>query len=439
VLLACEAPTVTPPTARTLTPTEVSGLTARTRTELAPRLTEALHALDNSSFLADLELDISDFPPAREVADALQPYVDAIFAESSIESRTDAEITYRVPITLCDGDADCIRALTTHPVRFVVTSPSAGRLHAAVDVGARRVRALVLDMAADSIEVDIDLDQARMLLLELSPELDIEPANLPSAAGGFIHLVATPRTLAFSSRGGAHLDGTADGGAYRLALGDSHADLDFDGAAGMVIGNVDLGAIEVAFPFGWIGGTTACDEGGACVTTPAQGQLQYAAAGLEARASFDANADELVLDDLSLGGAPFTASLDGVRQAEFDFNVAQGRRLDVSLRYLRQELEIAVSPSIEATLELSMAAIAAQVEVAEWAISDHLRLRFDGATSPTLRINFEADFARVVSGMMTLVSDTNTLSASVDQCVAAREDAPEDAGVVEALMSYPCE
>lgn len=439
-LVACEAGTTTPLAARPLTHSEVSTITARARAELAPAITDAMSGVLESQFFRDADFDATRLPSGAEVADEARPVLDAIFAESSIEARSSVEITYLVPAAqVCDSDADCVRALTTHPVRVIATSNTVDHVHLAIDVGARRVRLLELDLERDRVVAEVDLAQLRALLVELAPELELEVSRLPASAGGRVRVDFTERAAIVSTIGAAHIQGTLDGAAYRFSLGTSSARLDVDPATGIAVGALRLGAVSAELPFAWLASTTECTPDGVCDDRDAQGQLLFALAAVDTNIHFDNRTDTLILDDFGLGGAPATISLDGAQQVRFDMNAAQGRTVDLSIRYLRQELEFAVSPSLEAVLDLTMEAVAAQVEVAAWAVRDSVRLRFDGASSPTLRVGLDGQPGRVVSGSLTLVSNTNTLTAMADQCIDEREDVPEGAGLIEALISYPCE
>ena len=155
--------------------------------------------------------------------------------------------------------------------------------------------------------------------------------------------------------------------------------------------------------------------------------------------------DQLLLADLGFGG-PVTIAYNGSTQVSFDMNATLGHQVDVSFRYLRQELEIALSPSLEAALDFSMSGLAAVVEIPHSLLDESLRLRFDGATQPTARVGSGVStqldvLGRVVSGQFLLSSNRTggTISLGVDECVGLRDQAPADAALLDALISYSCE
>jgi len=428
-LMACDANTTDVNNqARPLTSAEVAQISGRARTELAPRLMGSIRALAPSQVLTDLDIDLSELPADQELVDVITPTMDAILG--SIESETATEIVYRVPPEqVCAQDsghpnADCLRVLTAHPVRFVATSHARDQVTLTAQFGTRRLSPLRLDLTADRVEADLDLAVWRDVVIEYGADMEIDASSIPADVEGVIHLAAGATDLAISSALGAHVGGTVEGESFMVAVGPMSLALDVDTAGHVAIGSVDIASIDIEAPLAW-----GAEEG-------ATGQLALALHGLRGQFNYAALTDTLVVDDLSFGNAPATLSLDGVQQISFDMNAALGHQVDASFRYLRQEMEIAVSPSVEASLDLSMDRLAQQVDLEPWMINDSIRLRFDGATSPTVRVGGEAEMiGRVVSG--TLVIGSMTIGA--DECFGVREDDAMLTSLADALMSFPCE
>lgn len=444
-LSACDDTPTAPPftsTDRPLTPAEVTAVTTRARTDLTPALATSLRSLAVSQLLGDLDLEIADAP---DLGDA--QVLDTLLSEAAIESRVETQIVYRVRAEdVCDGDAGCAATLAARPVRLVATSAAVDAVSLTLEVGEARLRPARVDLTRDSAWVFVDLAVALSALRIYAPDLDLDPARLPAQATGAFD--AELRADGVRVRADTvNVAGLLDGEGYRMALSEVALSLQIDAVAHTVIGHALLVAPSVEVPFGWLASNTVCTPNvdptlpDDCVEDRAEGALRFQSDRVGASIHFDADTDLVVLEDLVV--APVGVTLDQVPQLSLAINAAQGNQVDMSLRYLRQELEIAVSPSLEATLALSMASVAAQVELPEWAVSDTVRLRLDGATSPTVRLSDATDGpqARVVSGALTVSSQAGSamVTAAADQCLGFLDDAAEDAHLVEALMTFACE
>lgn len=454
LLAGCGTAGTVDPNLRPLTATEVSRLVGLASAQVAPKAVQSLRTLEASHAFADATVDFMALPPGNEVTQALNELVDKMLVERFIESQTGTEITYRANDELCKQgsgqiDQKCHELLANHPIRVVATSVAPDEVRLALVLGQRRIKPVVLTAAADHASLDLDLAAVRETILEYRTQLDIEPSAVPSEASGLLRLEITEHTGKLSIPNALRLVGVADGHPYLLDLAASSVELDLDQSAQHGVGEIALGAFAVDVPLGIFASDTTCTttpEGFQdCHSVLRTGTISFRGPGLHASFNADAAMDQLLLADLGFGG-PVTIAYNGSTQVSFDMNATLGHQVDVSFRYLRQELEIALSPSLEAALDFSMSGLAAVVEIPHSLLDESLRLRFDGATQPTARlgsgVSTQLDvLGRVVSGQFLLSSNKNggTISLGVDECVGLRDQAPADAALLDALISYSCE
>lgn len=454
LLAGCGTAGTVDPNLRPLTATEVSRLVGLASAQVAPKAVQSLRTLEASHAFADAAVDFMTLPPGNEVTQALNELVDKMLVDRFIESQTATEITYRANDELCKQgsgqiDQKCHELLANHPIRVIATSVAPDEVRLALVLGQRRIKPVVLTAAADHASLDLDLAAVRETILEYRTQLDIEPSAVPSEASGLLRLEITEHTGKLSIPNALRLVGVADGHPYLLDLAASSFELDLDQTAQHGVGEIALGAFAVDVPLGIFARDTTCTttpEGFQdCQSVLRPGTISFRGPGLHASFNADAAMDQLLLADLGFGG-PVTIAYNGSTQVSFDMNATLGHQVDVSFRYLRQELEIALSPSLEAALDFSMSGLAAVVEIPHSLLDESLRLRFDGATQPTARlgsgVSTQLDvLGRVVSGQFLLSSNRNggTISLGVDECVGLRDQAPADAALLDALISYGCE
>ena len=454
LLAGCGSAGTVDPNLRPLTATEVSRLVGLASAEVAPKAVESLRTLEASHAFEDATVDFMALPPGHEITRAINELADKILDERFIESQTATEITYRANDELCKQgsgqiDQSCHELLANHPIRVIATSVAPDEVRLALVLGQRRIKPVVLTAAADHASLDVDLAAVRETIIEYRSQIGIEPSAVPSEASGLLRLEITAHTGKMSVPNALRLVGVADGHPYLLDLGASSFEIDLDRTAQHAVGELSLGAFAVDVPLGLFARDTTCTttpEGFQdCQSILRPGTISFRGPGLHTSFNADATMDQLLLADLGFGG-PVTIAYEGATQISFDMNAARGHQVDVSFRYLRQELEIALSPSLEAAMDFTMSGLAAVVEIPHGLLDESLRLRFDGATQPTARIGSGVStqldvLGRVVSGQFLLSSNKTggMISLGVDECVGLRDQAPADAALLDALISYACE
>ncbi|MFO0723799.1 MAG: hypothetical protein U1E65_08465 [Myxococcota bacterium] len=451
--LACGSTGTVDPNLRPLTAEDVSAITAAAKEQLAPEIVASLRSLAASKALADANIDLAGLPEAAEVRDGLGRVLDQIFSASTIERATSTELDYLLREDVCHSDnpsAPCRRMIREHPIRIIATSVNAGEIRLALLIGNTRIKPVVLSVSADHGALDVDLGAVHAAILELREVLGIDLSNIPAEVSGLLHAEVGPHSVELSVTAPVHIAGSIDGRTIGLDLGLSTFSVDFDTGAMRASGEISLGALKLALPLGVFVHHSTCTttpEGFEnCVSTEAPGTLAFGAAGLHARFGTNPGQDTLLLDDFGFGGGPLTVDDDGVRQLSFDLNATAGHTVDLSLKYLRNDLEIALSPMLEAALDLSMDAIAAQASIPAAWVHEALRLRFDGASQPTLRLGSGVSamsdvIGSIVQGTFVLSSAMSgaSLSASPGQCVGLRDGATDSTPVLESLIVYACE
>ena len=450
-LAACEG-TTEPLPRGALSHTEVTTATRRLSADVLPGLVGGLRALERSSALTDVSLPFAELPAEADVTSGVQELIDELLDQSSLESQSATELVYRVrPSAVCDGDTRCVQAFTAEPARVVARATGVDAVTFRLELGNARTSPLSAELERERVTARVDLAAARQALSLYASAFELDPADLPATAQGIIAITALASSVGLDLSGDVHLAGAIQGDAYDVALGNGHIELELDEAAHSLRSLSTLGALDVRFPLKWLATRTVCTEPvdpnapWDCEDVIPAGQLGVRASALRYVASADADDDSLTIDDLSFGNAPVAITLDGAPQASLDLNASAGRAVDLGFRYLRQELEVVAVPSLDVLIDLPLAQLAEPLEIPAWLVGERVHARFDGAARPTLRFGAgtaEDVVARVVEGTVTLESGDATqpaLVAQAAQCLGAREEVPEGATVIEALMLFTCE
>ena len=355
---------------------------------------------------------------AEAIADFLG---DRIFTEANVE-RGGPDLVFRLrPEVVCEaGDEACREILGEVPVRLLVTSDTEGDLDVAVLVGDDRVETFDIGLHASELEVQADLGGIRRALALLGVPADALPAVMKGrlalgvarhGAGDFTTSLSVLEAMAVHG-GGWELD---------LATALPAVAARIDEARHRATVNLGLGALDLRAPLA----AFADPE----VEAPAEGTVGLHLAGLTGETTLEAaQADEtLRLSGVGLGNEPSAVDVGGTPVFTLDLNPLAGRVFDLVATVDDGGTTLAFAPSFDLGLGFFFGSAVHPFDVPDWALDETLRIRLDGAATPTVRLaGFEA-LAEVIAGVLHLESSSLApIDVEAGMCLLASpaEEAP---------------
>jgi len=141
--------------------------------------------------------------------------------------------------------------------------------------------------------------------------------------------------------------------------------------------------------------------------------------GASARTTYDGANDVITLENLGLGDSTTTFAVDDQQVVGVDVNATHNRRFDMTVRAVEGGVEVGVSPAFDLAIELATRNMPNADETPSWALDESLRVTFEGASTPTLRLDDETGTMRVLEGVLKLSSDSlgQTIVVNAGQCL----------------------
>lgn len=382
--------------------------------------------------------DITHAASAEEqIQDAADLVIDElnarIFTESNIEEETDTKITYLVDgQSFCAGNEDqeeCAENIDALQLRLVVTSPAAGDINIGVLVGEARYNPLDVELHRAKLAAELDLGELRPTI-DLIADIGGEPlGELPTLMQGRVRAelahTATRAAVTFAIQEKIVVSG--NDWSIKADPAAPAARFTIDSAAESISALLALKPVEVQAPI-----TTTeyhwDSETGETETTSEFDILAHLA-GASFNLDYHIGDDHIEIPNIGLGNAQSTLDIDGHRVLEVDLNANSGRALSVSIQALGDEgAEITLSPGFDLALMLKFAAVQQHFEdLSEWLLDDTLRIAFNGAAAPKLRVE-EGRF-EVIDGTLAISSTAASIDVEIQagQCLLSDiDDLPVD-------------
>lgn len=417
----------------------------------------------------ELDLDM------RSDADSLAQFLsEEIFSDANIESSTSTSVTYALraselcmmeeytwpadpmadPIIEEVLDQECADTLAEFPVRFVVTSAHDGDLDIALEIGTFSPASFAI--YANELGVTVDLGETRALIVAAMEFMaEGNTAEVPEVMEGRIRAAAirnAPQdyTLEFSILSPVSVRYTLEG--ETLALDMASADPAFsvraNGPAEELTMAYGFGAIDVSFPAAWTGGESeSCttDELGNwdCTyeqTGPDHGLFDLHMGGVTGSMLLNGVSEMLTLTGMGLGDSTTTFSIDGQPLVAVDLNADAGRTFDLTITSDADGVRLAVVPSFNLVVALTMQNIADQIsDLDAWLLNDTFSITLDGDAAPAILANDTG--LQVVAGQLTVASNDFTVDVGAGMCLVEDETVEwvEGQHPLEVLMSGACQ
>lgn len=379
------------------------------------------------------ECDITHAATAEEqLQDGANMVIDAlnaqIFTESNIEEQTDTKITYLLNGQTFCGDSEdeekCAANIDALQLRLVVTSPASGDFNIDVLVGEARYNPLDIELHRAKLGAEVDLGEL-LASIELTGELDgVEPVDLPTLMQGRVRaeLAHTATRAAVTLAIQEKIVVSGNDWSIKADPAAPAARFTIDSAAKSLSALLALNPVEVQAPVTTTEYHWDSETGETEVTS--QFDILAYLAGADLNLDYHIGDDRIEIPNISLGDAQSTLDINGHRVLEVDLNADSGRALSASIQALGDEgAEITLSPGFDLALMLKFAAVQEHFDdLSEWLLEDTLRIAFNGAAAPKLRIadsRFE-----VVDGTLAISSTAADIDVEVQagQCLLSDID-----------------
>lgn len=415
-----------------------------------------------------------DFEPSVE--DLVDWLDENILIAALVEDSTDTSVTYRIPADLlCDlgsgdsgepypdepypdepfpgdpipgdqavpdgldeggADPECLRILSEVPVRLQISSPRRGDVDVALLIGQGRVNPAKFRIWSDELAVTVDLgktkDALELLAAAAEEELDLPEvmhgkleASLKALGGdtyeGTVSVLSAVEIVSMSldhpmsvrvAAASPALRGVVDGQGHEITAESNIGAVDVTGSLDLLFGSeetceyLDNGEVQCESNADMLGHMMAFHLGGA-----------------SARTTYDGANDVITLENLGLGDSTTTFAVDDQQVVGVDVNATHSRRFDMTVRAVEGGVELGVSPAFDLAIELATRHMPNADETPSWALDESLRVTFEGASAPTLRLDDETGAMRVLEGVLKLSSDAlgQTIVVNAGQCLEGPE------------------
>lgn len=394
-----------------------------------------------------------------------------ILIPDNIEAQTATEITYLLKSQNVCATAenesergDCVEVLDKMQVRLVVTSPEADIFNVALHTGSSRVNPVNLRIAADGLELEGDLAQAKTSLEQLKTALNLTDLELPASASGkvraHINKLANNQYEATLATLTPVIMAGADFG-LQLGVANPAATLTVNGATKQINAVVNMAAVELKLPFyeSIEREFEVTDEEGYTYTDYelVQGDkhaVELKLGGVNANITLDGAKNTLSAINLGLGDTTSRLFIDQEEVLSLELNPAQGRRVDVKIDDAGAKPVLELAPALDVKMIFAFAKIKNKLQdlnLPGWMLNDTLTIKADGANP--IRIEPQPnDSLKVLAGALTFSSLTQqkTHNIQANQCFGPSDDddviiteselpdAPEDDHIINLLAPRVC-
>lgn len=370
----------------------------------------------------EIDLDVTD-----ESAEMTAWLEDHVFVDANVESEEELAVTYLIDgATLCaeDGgaaDPECISQVDEAEIRLVATSPNSGDIDLDVLVGPNRANPVSFQLHEDLLAVEGDLGDAKESAEHIA-SITGDDLELPATMQGRVRAELnvdsdTKLTAALSVLAPIKV---ADGDySFAMAAALPALSVSVDSQAKTIETINDIGAVDGSLPV-----TDYEYDPETDTETETTYQAGFHLGGMTSTALFEATKDLITVTGLGLGDSTSTFTVDGDEVLAVDLNADDGRALDVTVAAdANGSVDVEVSPKLDLAVALKFAAAGDKLgDIADWMMDDVLRVTFDGATAPKVRI--DEDGAEILDGTLTLSLDNagDSVSAGAGQCLLATGD-----------------
>lgn len=383
---------------------------------------------------------------ANEAADTIAAEV---LNASRVESSSDTQVTLRFGEELCPNDesgtpdAECIDAVGRLQPRLVLQSYTEGDVDARLTLGEARSAVASFLLHRARLATELDLAVAKTIALDLAPTLGEDnqafiDALQQATVQGRIRVELTAlgaaayrMTLGISSA--LLIEADLDGAPLHLAMAAAPQliSIEADPATPRLDVTLASGGAELAAPLAMFVGYDApvCSpDDPNCEPEPApevEGTLQLTTPAAGARLHIGA-AQEILLENIHMDGA-LQARLDNQALATFELGAVSGGAFGLTVSPVEGATRVAVSPSADAVMDLSLGALVAQgLEIPSFMVNERMELKLDGTSgSPTVDVRDDGQL-QVIAGRLTIASRAanKTLVVNAGQCLVGPEDEP---------------
>jgi hypothetical protein len=356
-----------------------------------------------------------------------------IFTAANVESESDTEIVYKVPLSvMCDdsSDTDCVDEATRGQYRLRVTSPSEGDLDVGILMTAMRYEAFVVKLYHNRLAVSADLAAIKNAMAIITPDDSTEITR----ASGVVELALVKNAdRDFSLVGEVSkaidiaLTEVSEDGAqpqtvtFKLDASDKTYEVRLDGVKKTVSASINFGAFRLSAPLSGLGGAVGAGE--AMSTTDL---YNLVLGGLNGAFTFDGSTDLLNFKQLGLGNETTAVSVNGNQVFSLDVNKNSGRRFDMSVSMADSDSPtMTFDPGLSAAMKFNFSSIANRFEsLPSWALNETIAFDLTG-TKPAIRINDAG--LEVVSGTLRFSSTAvpaATVVVNAGQCMISSDVEP---------------
>lgn len=343
-----------------------------------------------------------------------------IFNEANVESNRDGVLVFRLrpDVTCAPRDNDCYETLTRYDLRLQVTSDAPGDLDIAVLVGPSRFQPLVFGLHVDDLTAEVDLAELKRSLeyftrgsvgVNMSGKAQL---GLARAQDGFTASVSILEAIAIRDVRGDdfHLEMAPAFPALSLQIDPANHEVRLVAGLGRMELRAPLsafddecggyGRVDDDAPWGDDDGEDGGEDGGEddgwddCGES-SQGTLGIRAAGFTGTLSLASRngVDEIRVVGLGLGPEAAVVEFDGSQVLRVDLNEDMNRKVDVVARAEPSGVSLQFAPGLDLKLALNFIHLSRIFDVPSWMMDDTLRIRLDGAASPTIRLFFREAFS----------------------------------------------
>lgn len=409
----------------------------RTRLEnLAEAACDANHnCLVTLSDDSDAGSDANDASFESEADDFEAALRTRIFNEGNVEQELGDRVILRMRSNIVcredeaglEIDEDCAAFLDKVPVRIQLTSLREGDVDAALLIGESQLEVLVVSLHESEIAIEADLDNIKATITQIAGEFGEEdPLKDVVLSGALRAWLATTGDLAHTIGFGITRDLKVafPVDEHEISINAEKSDeaitLHIDGTNNTIRNTISFGDIRVSFPI-TEGGDITCDDTGC--TEPDEtflGQGVVHIAGITSVAVAEENGEALVISGLSLGNAPATLTVNDLPILSLALNPSAGGVFDALLKATNGNLEVTVTPSFEAVVDLAFKNLTNANDVPAWAVDEKLSITLDGSDAPKVLLrNDIPSRIQVLAGRLTLSASQagTTVTASAGECV----------------------
>jgi hypothetical protein len=389
--------------------------------------TDASSFLERSSLVGratgDRDGNVEFKSQADKSTDKLVNYLrDHVLAPGNLESEDAHSATYLMrPSVVCDANATgCADYVTKHPIRLVLTTPSAGDVDVAFLYSDARYNPITLQLHRQSLGIAVDLGASAETIRGLS-----DSADLPDTLEGVVLFEIVKNgdhdySLRWSVTKDVAVGVTRDGKRYEFGLAASIPTWEAraDGNARTLTLTENFGAMRGKVPLSKFA-DAAFDLG---LEPTSNDPIDLLLAGLTGSATLTGSDEVVHVKGIGLGGATSYVKEGSNVLFSLDLNPTTERRFDLDASVGTDDRTLLeVSPGFDLTLGYAFAHIADRVpNLPKFALDDTIRVVLDGAARPAVKGVRAGSGLEVVAGNLALTSRTSpqiNVSVAAGQCL----------------------